>query len=532
MLNKEQIVFPRPSSVIEYLTDVTSVNTCPNNVLTKLRCTIDYYNHNGDFSGALKGSFHVTDAVGEELGLGYSNYQYSVGSLFSNMQYMFAIGVIYRIVNLSTLSLTSAVNKRNSSIATKLLASTAISIGGYLLMGALGYPAAELLIADIVRVGAQYLLPYVLGNQLKEIDVISPTKEFNAKSYLLRNALNFSRNTISSLGLDLLLSSLFENEMGLDFTFGDDASIDCYSYQGVVRHCNLVGNKNVSYLKYLTDESGYILGKSFVDLSIVVLSRVFANIDIRDPFKCVFSNEKIKKPKVQKIQEEKASKRAAIEAQINNANNNVSPNTVGNAGRFKAESISFDQALYNTQVAEGSAEAQNNLRRRNKRKGNNRFGESAQSEQPMTSEASREVANEIVRTTIAAVNKQTSPIYPLNINQDRGVWGVINKPSCSDHKYVIKFNTSLKNSNIKYLDRGGQSNNPAFEIKCSEDARLLGVCVRGERNVYNALKNIMSMEDAHKTIDKMSEYGENYSVIVFDKFASKHNKIALTLQAM
>jgi len=532
------ISFPGPTNINQALTYITQVYRPAKSIFGHIETALGHYFYKDDFHSFLlhlKEPKIFDDFLPEEkqkaLSLfmqchqdlvdSYDNYGINATSIALEMGFLIGVGAIYRIVNLAQLRAKNYVNDTKIDPILKLLSYTAISLSGYMFMDYLGYTSFEFLLADVVKIVAQYLLPYVIGNSIKELDLISQTPTFDPKFYLSRNFLHTGRNLLTTFMLDMPLllgtsyisSPFFDNFSGISIArIGNRLSTAC------------VSNINVLPTRILAHEIGYMLGKTYIDLSIAVLSKIFPNIDLRDPFK--LSNNSIGsyyKKKHEKLmrEAEKRNLEAKERAENDNRNREVNYLTLQTAG------ILLDNEAYN--VHSNFQDRGGSIRKRVK------SPEKSQKSKISKKDEIRAQLDNSIETPRKEFRLESieASICPLSYNHDTSIWGIVDKSSIKEIKYKRLFESSLKKSSrLKYIDKGGKSGNHVFELKCSEDARLLGVSVKGEKDVYNALKRIMSLEDAHKSMDKLAEQSGEYSLIVFNKFVSKHNRIQPTFQSM
>jgi hypothetical protein len=448
----------------------------------------------------------------------------------SHATYLCAVGMIFRLLNLSTISIQNNFYRKNWSTQAKVLASTSIGMLPFFIMDTLGYSSQQIAIAEIIRICSVYLLPYVLGNWLKELDIISPTKTFSLVNYLAINGKHYFKNLCSSIlyshvwyYIDAQRELLKYEEVLRDFAKKEVAGVFIGSLSSSSVAMNTVNNANVLIPKLFTDEFGFILGKIFIDLSIVLLAKFGVIADIRDPFNFLFRKNAAQKNKstslpakiLEDIIETQAEQKKESEQLITSSSANSSSNP-----RVEEADTSYG--------AHHFAPEQSTKKR----------GKKVHS--PVEDDNKSDFikkAPEYYRRAFTHPSLPNHKITPLHGTILQGnIWGVITASNCGSNFNLLERSLEIgaigQSSNIKYLGKGGNTSQHIFEIKCSKDARLLGYYTQEERGIYDGLKNTFGMDNAQSIIDRARGESENLGFICFSTYVAKHGDIAKTLQRM
>jgi hypothetical protein len=462
----------------------------------------------------------------------YFDGSLEVASLLSSATLMFGVGAIYRVLNLATISAQNHIYSKNWRWSTRALAATAISLTSFYIMDALGYEAVELLIAEIVRICAAYLMPYVFGNFFRGMDIISPTTTFNPIDYLGRNAMYSLRNFASTIFIDYGLPYITLNAP-LRQIIWDTQALLRRDKAGIYLDtstlppsAHLVSNKHAFFPKLVLDEASFTLGKIFVDMTILLMAKFGFISDIRDPFKALFSkpvqsskNTGGLPPRILlKILEEQR-KQEATSAQIINKEKIAQKS-------FKRQTSSSSSTNNFWPISQGSSEGAA-LPRKQK----------SQNLESKSTKQDADVAIHEVRNMFSNSVNPKHKIVPLCGTALQGnIWGVITALDCGNEfkafESALEHGIINQSGKIKYLDKGGKSGEPVFEIKCNQDARLLGRYFQGEREVYSALSNVFGIDETQRIIDVARKDGNELGFICFNNYVAKHNEIRPTLMRM
>ncbi len=463
----------------------------------------------------------------------YLDGTFEVASLLSSATLMFAIGAIYRVLNLATISAQNHIYSKNWRWSTRVLASTAISLSSFYIMDTLGYEAVELLIAEIVRICAAYLMPYVFGNFFRGMDIISPTTTFNPIDYLGRNAMYSLRNFASTIFIEYGLPYILLNAL-LRQIIWDEQALLRRDKAGIYLDTSklppsaiLVSNKHAFFPKLVLDEASFTLGKIFVDMTILLMARFGFIVDIRDPFKALFSkpvqsskNTGGLPPRILlKILEEQRNQEAASApvkpeekvAQKSSTWQTSSSSSTNNFGFGYIEST-------------GAA----TVSRQKK--------QSKHPESKSTKQSVDVVIKEVRKMFSNSVNPKHQIVPLCGTALQGNIWGVITALDCGNEfrafESALEHGIIKQSGKIKYLDKGGKSGEPVFEIKCNQDARLLGRYFQGEREVYSALSNVFGIDETQRIIDVARTQGNDLGFICFSNYVAKHNEIRPVLMRM
>lgn len=461
----------------------------------------------------------------------YLDGSFEVASLLSSATLMFGIGAIYRVLNLATISAQNHVFLKNWRLLNRALAATAISLTSFYIMDALGYEAMELLIAEIVRICAAYLMPYVFGNFFRGMDIISPTKTFNPIDYLSRNSMYSLRNFASTMFIEYGLPYIVLNAP-LRQILWDNQALTRRDKAGIYLDtstlppsAHLVSNKHAFFPKLVLDEASFTLGKIFVDMTILLMARFGFISDIRDPFKALFSkpvqsskNTGGLPPRILlKILEEQRKQEASTapvkpeeKAAQKSSTWQTSPSSSTN--NFGLQYIGATGAQKKSKSNKGS-------------------------KHPKSNRQNVDVVIHKVRNTFSNSVNPTHKIVPLCGTALQGnIWGIITALDCGNEfkafESALEHGIINQSGNIKYLDKGSKSGAPVFEIKCSQDARLLGRYFQGEIEVYDALSNVFGIDETQRIIDVARKDGNELGFICFSNYVAKHNQIRDTLMQM
>jgi hypothetical protein len=493
--------------------------------------------------------------VNEFIGSAYP-FMFVVDSVLSHSVYMMGVGALWRLHDLITQSAIKRVYGLNWHRNVKLLASFALPICSDLIMGALGYSAQELCFMQISTVIATYLLPYLFSNMLREVEVLSPTRNFHPLDFVARNSLYALRNFSSTLFIDHILPVILYGFKGLG-SVTKEWKLYQQEIPGVfvrpvpylkkpdgmdVYAPHLMSSDAIYWHRIFLDEAGFTLGKMLVDLLLIRLARFGLIEDIRDPFKRVAERivKGYKSPGA-RIAVELAKREAAHDkrAQQIEAARMVGPaptNSGSSATDTRdpvGEMVYVHQYNSDSKTTPSKKNNKSKGKKNNKSKGNN-VDIKEEGREVASSAASPKADNR--REFIPDNDNKANFVVPLTGSRIKGnVWGVITDTTVPNFRL---FETSLQSgvvsdgSGIKYLDKGGRTKTPIFELKCSLDARLLGKWVQGEDDLYLALKGSFGIDKAQAIIDKVSASGESPAIICFEQLVRRHEEIGRSLAVM
>ncbi len=528
------IEFPRISSWSEVLLTPSLLFKAKDSLLENVSRTVNHaftgQQVNMAFENSLDKFAHNNTCL-SLLSSVFQDYQqgtFHVGTLLSHATYLCAVGMIFRLLNISTISIQNNFYRKNWSAQAKILASTSIGILPFFIMDTLGYSSQQIAIAEIIRTCSVYLLPYMLGNWLKELDIISPTKNFSQVNYLAITGKHYFRNLCSSILHDQVwhyigtTRELAQYEkLSSDLAKKDVAGVFIGSLSRIVM--TPASNSTVFIPKLFTDEVGFILGKIFIDLSIVLLAKFGVIADIRDPFNFLFRKNEVQKKK--SISLPAKILESIIEAQAEQNKESKQLNTSRSTNNSKNQRVAEADTSYE---AHYFAPEQSAVKR-----GKKVF---SQVENENKAEPIKNLQKDL-RKAFSNCALPSHKIAPLHGTILQGnIWGVITTNDCGNNfdrlERSLETGVIGQSSNIKYLGKGGKTSQYIFEIKCSKDARLLGYYTQEEQGIYDGLKNTFGMDNAQSIIDKARGESETLGFICFSTYVAKHEDITKTLQRM
>jgi len=222
--------------------------------------------------------------------LQYAEENLTVHSLLGVATQNALFGAIYRILDLTSLSIQHRISRSKLPTAAKFTCCTIVSTLPYFIMAYFGYPSSELIIATSVRIAISFLCSTPsLQNSVREIDLPSRFKNFYVINFIYQNLAYTARNLISTI---LIVDTFIPIISGIQINqctakTATTAKIELgISGNDIILHAPYTCTGPV---KYFTDEIGWMLGKMAVDSVAILLKKVGIVKDLRDPFAPLFS---------------------------------------------------------------------------------------------------------------------------------------------------------------------------------------------------------------------------------------------------
>jgi hypothetical protein len=455
--------------------------------------------------------------------------------------------MIYRVLNIVSISAQHRIANAKWQIGAKILATSAIAILPYIIMGKIGYNGSELFLSSALRVVSSLVLPIMYSNFLKELDLISATRNFNIHDFIKRNTLTAWKNLLTTIlivdgfrwiyGMPVYYNDFLRERAGFDLCLlGENRSLIA-----------VIGyNLSAFPIHYLIDELGWSLGKVVIDLGIVAFNRIVIKKDLRDPINSFIEGAMLEgytMTELQSVRENVAVKNTRIkvrgrnkqnrdirqEAYVNQSNmfvlDQITQTYTGATATHIIASEQSDKNILvhaNTVDPEKIEEVVVDIKDKIKVKRNKIiFDKEEEKELPQRNSRRFEIKFDDHEARLVPLSGAT-----ININN---LWGVISQsPKEKLHKFqrsLSSGNIGNKNSAIKYLGKD-KKNEHIFEIRpCGNDDRIIGKLVRGEDRVYNALTRIFNYERVLNIMKLISPDSPEVSVIIFDEMV-RHKELS------
>lgn len=212
--------------------------------------------------------------------------QFYIANNFERAQYMFVPSVIYRILQIVSTSVRNFIDTQKWNTVTKMLVSGLVILAPYIMMGHfLDWNMIELGIVsqleNILSFGLNYLNATAWSNRLRELHVVSRSKDFNSQDIFTRGGLSSFVNLVVTTGLDFSLGFILGKK--LPAIVMDQASIT-YCQKGEYSRTLILHQEDAHFASYFTDELGWLAGRYAVDFSFAALNFLGVIKDLRTPF--------------------------------------------------------------------------------------------------------------------------------------------------------------------------------------------------------------------------------------------------------
>ncbi len=428
---------------------------------------------------------------------------YNVMSVFDKFQHLMVLSACYRMLHILSISLQHKIALSNYRKSTKFILTAFTALAPFAIMSYMGYISTELVIVSLLTSLSPYVLSNKWSNKIREIDLISTTKEFIFKNSLLNCCLSSLKNISSTLLLDLtglFLSSVY-------FTSSDPQEFKSLANAFTIRHnvevcrfTHLEYESSYSYsvltpahfvTRLLMCEAGWCLGRLAIDLGMGLLQKVNIISDARDPFYNSTFKGRAQKPAHAPTQPAARKRLKGKERR---------------EGEEAPESHQY-------------ALPQQSNRRVKKQK--------PVAPQAETKHLPQHVARANEDLPVIRVPDYTDqplvPFYPFA--QSEATYGVVANPKA---RHFNEFTTTLNrahnevanpNGYVECLDPGKQ----VFSLRPNLDARLLGQKVTGQEDVAYALNRVYPYERAWVAMDKIQETIGTLTVVPFSKQTNHSN---------
>ncbi len=221
---------------------------------------------------------------------------FSFLSTYDKSLHAVVMSTCYRMLQIISLSLQHRIALSRLNKNAKFIYTGIVSILPIYVMAFLGFNSIELGMMSLLVSVSPYILSNNWSNRIREIDLVSTTKEFVFKNALLNNCLSSIRNVTSTLLVGVGFGLLFSF---FSYYFKDPRFSVVVDEAYVIRHdiqiCRLSSNSNQLYgLSVLTHthwltqmfflQASWCLGRLAIDLGIGLLNKLNIIPDARDLF--------------------------------------------------------------------------------------------------------------------------------------------------------------------------------------------------------------------------------------------------------
>ncbi len=202
---------------------------------------------------------------------------------FERAQYMFVTSVIFRMLQIISIDLLNKIDTKKWNIFGKMIVSAVVLAAPYLFMSyVLGFPMHDLIgptqLQNLAAFGLNYFSSTAWSNTLRELNVVSTTRNFHFRDGIFRGFLSSAINFVST---SLIQSYAFSTSTPM--FIDDQASVsDCIKGRTVVRLT--LSQKDAFFAEYITNELGWLVGRYAVDFSFAALNFLGVIKDLRTPF--------------------------------------------------------------------------------------------------------------------------------------------------------------------------------------------------------------------------------------------------------
>lgn len=387
----------------------------------------------------------------------------------------------------------------------------------------IGLPQTEMIYPSVFKIVVAMTCSVKNKNKIKELDLIVPGRQFSLKDFIIQNAVVAIRNRFIFYVCMMGAAILVRYYTGLDSTF------QLFSAEPLrIQKCKELASSARSFFRSaggsstlfinLFFEFAWTMGKVAVDFFFILLAYIRMVGDLRDPINSL-SLYLFRAPLPQMAPQEQGQTVATIPVVPALATDVTPPVQV----------VPVVQVI---PVASGSASAATpiedqwtTVRRKAKRIKNTA---SAATKQEVTVPSSP-----VAFITVPNYARRVVALSGTNIHMN--LWGVITYRRPKKEQQPLKpYKDSLNGGNlggqksgIKYLGDGIGifKNEKVYEVRPkSQEKRLLGVLVRGEKEVYRVLSEAFGYARALGIVQRMKKNGEEINMIDFQCMVT-HNQI-------
>jgi hypothetical protein len=207
----------------------------------------------------------------------------SIYTNFERAQYMFVTSVIFRMLQIISIDLLNKIDTKKWNIFGKMIVSAVVLAVPYLFMSyVLGFPMHDLIgptqLQNLAAFGLNYFNSTAWSNTLRELNVVSTTRNFHFRDGIFRGFLSSAVNFVSTF---LIQSYAFSTSTPM---FIDDQTSISYCTRGPYAVQLMLSQKDAFFAEYITNELGWLAGRYAVDFSFAALNFLGVIKDLRTPF--------------------------------------------------------------------------------------------------------------------------------------------------------------------------------------------------------------------------------------------------------
>lgn len=416
----------------------------------------------------------------------------------------------------------------------------------------------EMAAASLVKVIASRLLPPVYSNPVKELDLISTTRNFSVTGFLSKNLFTITRNIVTTaLVMDGLVSFFQVGKTSITSLLTPPTESIYFKlcrYSEANRPYELVPEGSCGHgllFIYFIDECAWMLGKIAVDGVFILLNQSGVIKDLRDPLGNLFQpffqrapqkGRQLQAPvphstaRVRSFQRSRQQKgfAPALPAPHSTVQTPQElPNKTLSVKQLRRQTIEKQEASMACIPVDFQSTAHN-------------VTDDAEIKSPKIKVKTRgssqikviEAQEEIVLPSLITIPnypRKVVALYGQGIESVPNVWGVISYGIRRKEKYnMTPYITGLKARHVgptashgvmKYLGKSKKTHQPVYSIRpANQEMRLIGELVCGEEAVYDALKSAFGYERALELTNQMKNERGEMSLIDF-RFMVTHKQI-------
>lgn len=408
---------------------------------------------------------------------------YNITSVYDKFQQLVILSAYFRMLQILSISLQHKIALSNYGKCTKFILTAFTALAPFISMSYIGYISTELVVVSLFTSLSPYILSNRWSNKIREIDLISATKESIFKNSLLNNCLSSIRNIGVTVLLDMI--GLFLSSSYLDSHNPQEFD---YLAPSTIRHtleiCSLTSSAgNFSYSRSVNTsehllthllmlEAGWCLGRLAIDIGMGLLQKANIISDARDPF--YNSTFKGCPSKPEHMPKQAAARRLK--------------------GKDRSEGAETTES-HEYLLAQQARQSTRKLKKQ---------------EAATHHENKRQVQAERVNEELPIVcvpgypDQPLVPFYPFA--QSAATYGVVANHKMSQFK---KFTTTLNKASNRVASPNGfieclDPTKQVFSIRPNNsDARVLGQKATGQEDVGYALKSVYNYEQIWATMEKI-----------------------------
>jgi hypothetical protein len=471
----------------------------------------------------------------------------------SHFDFGFALAgysLTYRISQLVATAIQHKIEQSNLSKNEKFWISGAVTALPLLMIYLVGGSCQEMAFASLVKVIASRLLPPVYSNPVKELDLISTTKNFTVTGFLSKNFLTIVRNIVTTaLVMDGLVSFFEVGKTSITELLTPPTESISFKICRHNRIYELVQEGPYSHsllLVYFVDECAWMLGKIAVDGVFILLNQLGIVKDLRDPLgdllQPFFQRAPLKRRAVQapvphsatRIRQFQRTGVPALPAPPVTVQPPQAPQNKSLSSKRLRRQAREKQLALAAQVPVDFPTTSHNLPTDDERLGPKTKVKTRGSSQVKASEVPEEEVLSMI--TIPNYPRKVVALWGQGIENVPNVWGVISYGIRGKEKYDVRsYMTGLNAGHVgptgshavmKYLGKSRKTHQPIYSIRpANQEMRLIGELICGEEAVYDALKSAFGYERALALTHQIKNNDEEMNLIDF-RFIATHKQIS------